>query len=360
MVLQLTEAMDQSVGANSKLFLRNAWYVAAISNTVKQELRAVRMLGADLVLYRTRDGKPVALEDACPHRKLPLSMGRLIGDTVECGYHGLTFDALGKCVAAPTQDRIPPTAAVKTYPAVDRYGLLWIWMGDSEEADESQLLVIENYDNPAWHITSGDSLTCACNYLYLVDNLLDPSHVAWVHRTSFAAAGTEDTPLEIDASDDGLVVSRWIYDCDAPPFYQPLIKFAGKCDRLQHYEVRFPSVAINKGIYSPAGSGGPGWAQDGQSYEMISYNFLTPVDENNTCYFWLQQRNTDIHDDAITEQIASGARDAFTEDKIVLEAVQRGIAEASTRHINLGLDAGANRFRALLQERIIAEDQRTS
>jgi len=352
--------MDQSVGANSKFFLRNAWYVAAISNSVKQELQAVRMLGTDLVLYRTTDGKPVALEDACPHRKLPLSMGRLVGDTVECGYHGLTFDALGKCVAAPTQDRIPPTAAVRTYPAVDRYGLLWIWMGDSEEADESQLLTIENYDNPAWHITSGDSLTCACNYLYLVDNLLDPSHVAWVHRTSFAAAGTEDTPLEIDESDDGLVVSRWIYDCDAPPFYQPLIKFAGKCDRLQHYEVRFPSVAINKGIYSPAGSGGPEWVQDGQSYEMISYNFLTPIDENSTRYFWLQQRNTDPDDDAITQQIANGARQAFTEDKVILEAVHNGIAAESSRHINLGLDAGANRFRASLQSRIAAENQRTT
>ncbi len=352
--------MDQSVGANSKFYLRNAWYVAAISSTVRQELQAVRMLGVDLVLYRTGDGKPVALEDACPHRKLPLSMGRLVGDTVECGYHGLTFDASGKCVAAPTQNRVPPTAVVNTYSAVDRYGLLWVWMGDSEEADESLLLEIENYDNPGWHITNGDSLVCECNYLYLVDNLLDPSHVAWVHRTSFAAAGTEDTPLEMEELEDGLVVSRWIHDCDAPPFYQPLLKFEGSCDRLQHYEVRFPSVAINKGIYSPAGSGGKEWVQDGHSYEMVSYNLLTPIDENSTRYFWLQHRNTDIHDDAITRQIASGAREAFTEDKVVLEAVHKGIAGESSRHINLGLDAGANRFRALLQEKIAAENQQAS
>lgn len=318
------------------------------------------MLGADLVLYRTKDGQPVALEDACPHRKLPLSMGRLVGDAVECGYHGLTFNPSGKCVAAPTQDRIPPSATVGSYPAIDRYGLLWIWMGDNEKADESQLLTIENSDNPAWHITAGDSLTCECNYLYLVDNLLDPSHVAWVHRSSFAAPGTEGTPLEIEELADGLIVSRWIYDCAAPPFYQPLIKFAGPCDRLQHYEVRFPSVAINKGIYSPAGRGGPEWAQDGQSYEMISYNFLTPIDANNTRYFWLQHRNTDPDDDAITQQIASGARQAFTEDKAVLEAVHKGVATESSRHINLGLDAAANRFRTLLQEKIAAENQLTN
>jgi len=313
------------------------------------------MLGTNLVLYRTEAGKAVALEDACPHRKLPLSMGRLVGDTVECGYHGLTFDALGKCVAAPTQDRIPPTAVVRSYPTIDRYGLLWIWMGNTEEADESLLLNIENYDNPDWHITSGDSLTCACNYLYLVDNLLDPSHVAWVHRSSFAAAGTADTPLEMNELENGLMVSRWIYDCDAPPFYQPLIKFEGKCDRLQHYEVRFPSVAINKGIYSPAGLGGPDWVQDGRSYEMISYNLLTPIDENNTRYFWLQQRNTDTDDEEITRRNADGARQAFIEDKVVLEAVHKGIASESSRHINLGLDVGAVRFRTLLQEKIAAE-----
>jgi len=193
-----------------------------------------------------------------------------------------------------------------------------------------------------------------------VDNLLDPSHVAWVHRTSFAAAGTPDTPLEMEEFEDGLVVSRWIYDCAAPPFYQPLIKFDGSCDRMQHYEVRLPSVAINKGIYSPAGCGGPEWVQDGQSYEMISYNFLTPIDENSTRYFWLQQRNTDPDDDAITQQIASGAREAFVEDKVILEAVHSGIATESSRHINLGLDAAANRFRALLKDKIAAEHQPAS
>ena len=131
----------------------------------------------------------------------------------------------------------------------------------------------------------------------------------------------------------------------------------GKCDRLQHYEVRFPSTAINKGIYCPAGEGGQDWTQQGNSYEMISYNFLTPIDENSTRYFWLQHRNTDIDDDAITRQIAEGARRAFEEDKVVLEAVHKGIANEKTRHINLALDAGAVRFRKLLENRIATEQK---
>jgi phenylpropionate dioxygenase-like ring-hydroxylating dioxygenase large terminal subunit len=281
-------------------------------------------------------------------------MGRLIDDHVECGYHGLCFDASGQCIKAPTQDRIPPTAVVKSYSAIDRYGLLWVWMSEAE-ADESLLLTIDNVEDPTWHITGGDFLDCQCNYLYLADNLLDPSHVAWVHQTSFAALGTEDTPLEMQESAEGLIVSRWIYDCDAPPFYQPLLNFSGKCDRLQHYEVRFPSIAINKSVYYPAGEGGPDCTHNKDYYEMISYNFLTPIDENNTRYFWLQQRNTDPNDEAITKSISEGAKQAFFEDKEILEAVHQGIAVSNTRPINLALDAAALRFRSLLQQRIKAE-----
>jgi phenylpropionate dioxygenase-like ring-hydroxylating dioxygenase large terminal subunit len=353
MLLAIT--IEQSHTANQDVFLQNAWYVAALSNSIGRELTPLKLLDESVVVYRSNDGQPVVLEDACPHRKLPLSMGRLVDDHIECGYHGLCFDASGKCIIAPTQERIPPTAIVKTYPALDKYGLLWVWMGEAK-ADESKLLDIENFENPAWHITSGDYMDCQCNYLYLADNLLDPSHVAWVHKTSFASLGTEDTPLEMQENEQGLIVSRWIYNCEAPPFYQPLLKFSGKCDRLQHYEVRFPSIAINKSVYCPPGSGGPHWKPREECYEMISYNFLTPIDKNNTRYFWLQQRNTDPSDENITLSISKGAKQAFMEDKNILEAVHSGITNTTSRPINLALDTGALRFRTLLQQIIEAEN----
>ena len=337
------------------MYLRNAWYVAALSSEVNRNLKPLRILGENIVFYRTGTGKPVALEDACPHRKLPLSKGSLKEDNVECGYHGLTFNCAGKCVAAPTQDSIPATAIVRSYPVTDKWGLVWIWMGDPDLADEENILDIENYDNPEWRITTGDALTCACHYLYLTDNLLDPSHVAWVHRTSFAAPGTDRTPLETKEIDDGLIVSRWIYDCGPPPFYAPLVKFRGNCDRLQHYEVRYPSIAINKSVFSPAGEGGPEKPLTDRSYIMISYNFLTPVDENVTRYHWLQQRNTDPDNEEVTRKIAEGARKAFLEDREILEAVHKGIANETSRHINLGLDAGSLKFRRMLDKIIAAE-----
>jgi len=337
-------------------YLRNTWYVAALSVDVGRALKPVRLLCEAVVLYRTEGGQAVALEDACPHRKLPLSMGRIKGDTVECGYHGLTFDCTGKCVDAATQERIPPFAKVRSYPVHDRYGLLWIWMGDPELADEQGILKIENYANPDWHTTNGDSLLIECNYLWMVDNLLDPSHVAWVHRSSFAGAGTDKTPLSIAADDQGVINSRWMLNQPPPPFYAPLIKFKGNADRLQHYEMRYPALGVNMGIYTPAGKGGPGMVEDADTYRMISYHFMTPIDDDSTQYYWLQHRNTDPHDDDITRKVAAGAKAAFEEDRAILRAVHLGMKHKTTPTTGLLLDAAATRFRKGLTERIAREN----
>lgn len=327
-------------------YLRNAWYVVALSAQVSREPLAVKALGEAIMLYRKTDGTAVALEDACPHRKLPLSMGRVKGDTIECGYHGLTFDCSGQCVDAATQKKIPPLAKVKSYPVQDRYGLVWLWMGQAHEADNHSIYEIEHFGDPTWHITQGDSLICGSHYLWLVDNLLDPSHVAWVHRNSFAGAGTDLTPLSIQADETGVICSRWLFDQPPPPFYASLVKFQGNADRLQHYEVRYPSLAINRSIFAPAGKGGIHLqVNDPATYRMISYNFLTPIDEDTTLYVWLQQRNTDPQDQVITADIGKGARTAFEEDRRVLEVVHLGMKNKKTATTGLLLDRAANQFR---------------
>ena len=352
---KLATTTDQDVGAHSTNYLRNAWYVAALSAEIDSQLTPLQVLGERLVLFRNRRAQPVALEDACPHRKLPLSKGRLLGDLVECGYHGLTFDASGTCVRAPTQARIPPLAQVHSFPTVDKYGLVWVWMGDPAAAHETDLIEIEHAASPDWHLTRGDSLSCRCNYLYLMDNLLDPSHVSWVHQTSFASSGTRDTPVVREERADRLVVTRWITDAEVPPYYARLVKFKGRCDRLQHYEARYPSTAINTSIFVPAGQGGERWRDAQNPYVMVSYHFITPIDQDNTRYHWLQQRNTEPDDERITAAIAQGIAAAFEEDREVLEAVHAGIASERTPHINLALDAAAIRFRRTLGRKIASE-----
>ncbi|MGB1154726.1 MAG: Rieske 2Fe-2S domain-containing protein [Paracoccaceae bacterium] len=339
------------------MFLKNSWYVAGWSKDYQKELRTQMLLGEKIVFYRRLDGNPVALEDACPHRKLPLSQGRLQEDRIVCGYHGLTFDCTGACVEAPTQrGNIPKRAVVRSYPVVDRYRLLWIWMGDPEKANPDDIFEIENFDNPEWGYTEGGMLPIECNYLWVVDNLLDPSHVAWVHVTSFAGSGTDDQPLDLEKTEKGVIVSRWIYDQPPSPYYKDLVKFEGNCDRKQHYEMCIPGIALNKSVYTPPGTGGPNKPEGDKTYINISYNFMTPVDERNTMYIWFQHRNTDPEDKLISEKMNAGARAAFLEDKEILEAVQIGMEDMDIPNIDLALDAGAKLFRVKLQ-RLINEEQ---
>lgn len=339
------------------MFLQNCWYVAGWSKDYKQELRAQTLLSENIVFYRRADGSPVALEDACPHRKLPLSHGQLNEDKVVCGYHGLTFDCSGSCVEAPTQRaNIPRRAVVKSYPVVDRYRLLWIWMGDPSKANPDDIFEIKNFDNPDWGYTEGGVLPIACNYLWVVDNLLDPSHVAWVHVTSFGGSGTDDQPLDLEKTEDGIIVSRWIYDQPPSPYYKDLLRFEGNCDRKQHYEMSIPGIALNMSIYTPPGTGGPQSKPVDNTYVNISYNFMTPVDEKNTQYIWFQHRNTDPQNAEISEKMNAGARMAFLEDKVILEEVQKGMDNMVTPNIDLGLDAGAKLFRLKLQ-RMIDQEQ---
>ena len=339
------------------MYLRNTWYVAGWSKDFGRGLKAETLLDDNIVIYRTEAGDPVALEDACPHRKLPLSKGNLRGDAVECGYHGLTFDCSGACVAAPTQpDLVPKRAFVRSCPVVDRYRLLWIWMGDPEKADPDTIFPIENFDNPEWGYTDGGVLEIGCNYLWIVDNLLDPSHVAWVHVTSFAGGGTDETPLDVEKTDRGIIVSRWIYDQPPSPYYAGLVKFDGHCDRKQHYEMCFPAIGLNKSVYTPVGTGGPDKPATNRTYINISYNFMTPIDADRSKYIWFQHRNTDPDDKTISERMNAGAVMAFNEDREVLEEVHKGMKHKATPNIDLGLDAGAKLFRRAL-DKCIAEEQ---
>jgi len=119
------------------MFLRNAWYVAAFTSEVGRDPLPRTLLNDKIAMYRTEDGTPVALEDRCCHRGLPLSMGQCVGDNLQCGYHGLQFDQSGQCVLVPGQANIPPRSVVRSYPLVERLNWVWIWMGEPAKADEN-------------------------------------------------------------------------------------------------------------------------------------------------------------------------------------------------------------------------------
>lgn len=175
------------------MFLRNCWYVAAYSGEVAQEPLARTLLGEPVLLYRTGAGKPVALEDRCCHRNLPLSMGKREGDAIRCGYHGLKFDARGACVEIPGQKEIPPDARVKAFPLVERWNFVWIWMGDPKKVDDALLPDWRCLDDPKLTNILGNGgkpLPMKCNWELNNDNLLDLTHVVYVHADTLGGAGS--------------------------------------------------------------------------------------------------------------------------------------------------------------------------
>ncbi|HEY4971250.1 MAG TPA: aromatic ring-hydroxylating dioxygenase subunit alpha [Steroidobacteraceae bacterium] len=337
------------------MFLRNAWYVAALDAELVDRLLAVKILDERLVLYRRTNGEPAALEDACVHRKLPLSLGRIKGDHVECGYHGMTYGADGKCVRIPCAERIPKEARVRSYPIVSRYGLLWVWMGHQASADPATIFPVEHWGDAEWGVTRGDAMTVHCNYLYMTDNLLDPSHVAWVHPDSFGNAACESTPVEVHARAGGVIASRWMRAVEVAPLYVPFVRFEGLCDRLQHYEVRFPSHALVKAVFVPAGAGDARAERHERAFVMDSYNFLTPIDAETTRYYWFQLRNVSPENAEATRLLSESVRGAFEEDRVILNAVQQSFRESHTPHIDIAIDSAPLRFRRRLRQLITAE-----
>ncbi len=340
------------------MFLKNAWYVAAWSDEITDELQQIVLLNQKVCMYRDGQGRIAALEDACPHRKLPLSKGRRKGDNVECGYHGLTFNCTGQCVRAPGKGGIPSNAKVHAYPVEERYGLVWIWMGNPALADASEIFEIPEFGKPDWGMNRGKALEIDCNYLFVTDNLLDPTHVAWVHQSSFGQAATEDTPLRITKRDDGITVWRWMMDVEPAPFYKKIVEFDGNCDRLQHYEVRYPCHALIRAVFTPAGTGGEEGPLHDKTFVMNSYNFMTPETEGRTRYYWFQMRNIRPDDEGLSQMMSDDVKHAFEEDREVLNEVQKGMANKTSPHIDLPIDGGQLRFRRQLE--VLIDQERTA
>src|SRR5579862_1513006 len=170
--------------------LKNQWYAAAFSHELKEAPLGRVFLNQPVVLYRKTDGTPVALEDRCCHRRAPLSAGKIEGDNLRCGYHGFLYDAAGAAIWAPGQDRLPPGARVRSYPVVESHGWIWIWPGDPARADASAAPSYDKYDDPHW-ATYDELIPMKSNYFLVVDNLLDLSHLPFLHAATIGSP--EDT-----------------------------------------------------------------------------------------------------------------------------------------------------------------------
>ncbi|MGY4485857.1 phenylpropionate dioxygenase-like ring-hydroxylating dioxygenase large terminal subunit [Bradyrhizobium sp. LM3.2] len=202
----------------TKPFPMNAWYVAAWDADVKPALLPRTICGKHVVMYRKADGSVAALEDACWHRLVPLSKGRLEGDTVVCGYHGLKYNAQGRCTFMPSQETINPSACVRAYPVVERHRYIWLWMGDPALADPTLVPDMHWNHDPAW-AGDGKTIHVNCDYRLVLDNLMDLTHETFVHGSSIGNEAVAEAPFDVTHGEKTVTVTRWMRGIEAPPFW---------------------------------------------------------------------------------------------------------------------------------------------
>jgi phenylpropionate dioxygenase-like ring-hydroxylating dioxygenase large terminal subunit len=338
-----------------RTFPLNAWYAAAWKHEVGRQTILARMVcNQKLALWSKADGTPVALEDACWHRLLPLSMGRLDGDNVVCRYHGLAFDATGRCTRMPSQDKLNPSARVRSFPTIERHRLVWIWPGDAALADPALIPDLHWNDDPAWE-GDGEILFAACDYRLIIDNLMDLTHETFVHATSIGHGAIAATAAVTTHDERSVTVTRWMMDIEAPPFWRTQLGKPGNVDRWQIIRFEPPcTIVLDVGV-ALAGTG----AKDGDRGQGVNgrvLNTITPSTNTSCMYFWSLLRNYRLRDQSLTTQLREANARIFEEDRAVVEAQQRSIGLRPEHALrNLNIDSGSLRARRIIERMVTSE-----
>lgn len=309
------------------MIVQNAWYIAAWAHEVTTKPMARRICNQPIVLFRTLDGKACALVDSCAHRGAPLSLGTVTEKGIRCDYHGVVYGCSGKCVQIPNQDMIPEKARVRHFPLVEKDHALWIWIGEAERADETLIVDYPFHDDPQWPGKFSMS-PVASSYLLIGDNLLDATHLAYVHG---ASVGGSDPSVHMNAESSlkptarGHRFERLMRGAPPPPAYSACVAFDGMIDRWQEFDFVAPSTVLQYSGGVPAGADRT--SAGAPRFDMRIFHSATPATDNSCYYFWSVQNGHDVGDPAATEKIFAQIESAIVEDKLFIEAQQLRVDE---------------------------------
>lgn len=335
-------------------FLRNAWYMAAWASELSDKPLARRLLGDKVVLFRMADGRPAALADRCPHRFAPLSRGSVQGNSIECAYHGLRFGVDGRCVLNQMGGgHIPQAAKVHSYPLVQRYQMMWIWMGDPERADPSRIPsyagIIPEQRTGADNL--GNYLHVKANYLLEIDNLMDLSHVNFLHNGSLGNETMRSSQPKVTETAGHIRADLWM-----PNTRAEFGALAGQpCDQWQNMIWMAPtSMLLEFGQVQPG-------APPTQPPDQLAVHIVTPETERTTHYFFGTSCSYDDPADAwMADAMRQAQIAAFTrEDNPMIEAIDEQMEGADLWSLNpilLRGDSAAVRVRRQI-EKLIAEER---
>ena len=330
-------------------YLLDAWHMAGWSSELTPGAFVHRTLSEiEVLVYRLASGAPAAIRDRCAHRFAPLHLGRQVGDTIQCGYHGLCFGPDGACVKHPVAGAtIPKSARVQAYPVVERDGILWVWLGDASQANPATIPDFGFLSAPGRAVVAG-AMRTLCDYRLAIDNLTDLTHIQFVHGEY---QGSEAFPnLESRAVQDGTTITSHLTfpDGRAPQFFASVVADLGqKIDLV--YEVRWtpPSNAkLTVRGFRPGDRSAP-------LFEAMSAHIVSAETATTCHYFFANSRDFGVGDAAVDARVREWQRVGFAEqDKPMLEAQQRMIGDADIMDLGPALmatDAGPVRIRRVLE-----------
>lgn len=347
-------------------FPRHVWYIAAAASEIGQGLLGRTFFDERVLLYRTRKGEVTALSGLCPHRFLPLEKGVRIGDTVQCGYHGITFDETGACIRIPSQEEIPERCRLRKYPIIERGGFVWIWMGDPDKADQALMpdLAVVGLEGEGWCVSESLVFHFKARAQLAIDNLFDLTHVPFAHASGgqFIADEGDDGsftaldpglvgPLKIHAPNGRLVVWREVKDAPPPPtlpYVYPNVT-APRIDYNVGTEMLSP--ALVNAAYSEV------WEKPGDAPMRLNFvHGITPETAQSTHMFIATTRNYALDNEQLSAVIPAMNFGILNQDIAVYEATEPYLQNKSTRdEVIITADAGAVQARRIL-ERMMAEE----
>jgi phenylpropionate dioxygenase-like ring-hydroxylating dioxygenase large terminal subunit len=331
------------------MFVKNAWYVAATAVELADKPLSRKLLNEKVVLFRGADGHAVALEDRCCHRLAPLSLGDVEPGGIRCRYHGMKFDGRGQCVEIPGQDNIPPGMCVRAFPLVERHGLLWIWMGRPDLARDDEIVDVHWNGAPGWPTATG-YIHYKAHYQLIADNLLDFSHLTFVHRTTLANSALPNARPDIVPFERGIRLNRVIVGCDPSPLHGMAGKFSGKVDFWNRQVWWLPSVFENWAGSVPTGGEGLAHEREG-GLHLRHFSLLTPETELSTHYFWVQPCQFPHDEPGMIDKVGAGIATAFDEDRWVIEAQQAVMNDSpDVKPKSIRSDAALGRVRFMIEQ----------
>lgn len=320
------------------MLIYNTWYVAAEPHELNGAPLARTILNTPVVLFRTESGQVAALEDRCPHRFVPLSLGKVVGENIQCGYHGAQFDTRGAFHLVPGQTSVP-NVCVKRFPTLEKHGYVWIWMGDPELSDDVSSIPDFLYrgDHPEWDGGYGHFESIQASYGLINDNLFDITHAEYVHPGSFGGEEMRfyrrlqegeafiDQKTTFSIADRSITFRVRSLNMEAGgPFYRWMVStslgvehYTGNVDLDMQVDWGAPSYTSFLLNSRPSGKSSAEGAQ------VCNMHAVTPETETSSHYFYRSVKN--YGGPELVGPFMDGVRAIFDQDKPILEAQQRNI-----------------------------------